>query len=140
MMEQKILDLIDNKTPDGVLTLGVLRRNKIAFDDETLRAINSLLIKGALVRRDSYSFSAERPGNERSKWGMQKNFDQYIHLTQAELEKRINACADKRGLKIIILDDVGSCINSEFVQSEADGAAYFTKYYEAPFSYCFVRV
>ena len=140
MMEEKILDLIDNKTHDGVLTLGVLRRNNITFNDETLRVINALIDTGVLVKRDSYNFSAERAGNTRSKWGMQKNFDQYIHLTKAELKCQIDACADKHGLKIVILDDVGSCINSEFIQSEADGTAYFVKYYEAPFSFCFVRV
>lgn len=138
-IEKMLLDLIDNKTEDGVLSLGVLRRNGIRFTDAINSCIRLMICNGILVERDSTNFSAERPGNPRSKWGMQKNFDQYIHLTKDELQKQIED-DNHSGLKIIVLDDVNSCICSQFVESEEAGAAFFAKYYTAPYTYHFFRI
>lgn len=138
-IEKMLLDLIDNKTADGILSLGVLRRNGIRFTDEINNCIRLMICNGTLVERDSTNFSAERPGNPRSKWGFQKNFDQYIHLTKDDLKKKIEE-DNRSGLKIIILDDINSCIASYFVSSEAEGTLFFETNYSGPYSYHFIRI
>lgn len=139
-LEQKLLALIDNKTEDGILSLGVLRRNGIRFTDKVNECIRLMICKGVLVERDSTNFSAERPGNTRSKWGFQKNFDQYIHLTKADMEKAAAEDVLHAGLKLLILDDINVCVYSRYVETESDGIAFFSKNYTAPYSYCFVKI
>ena len=140
IIETKLLDIIDNKTHDGLLTLRVLRQNGIALTNDIINAIQNLIRRGVLVKRNSYHFSAERPDNSRSKWGAQRYFDRYLHLTVEALAVQIAEDDEKHGLKVVILDDVSSAIHSVFVDSEADGASYFQKNYGTPYSFCFVRV
>lgn len=139
-LEQMLLDLIDNKTEDGILSLGVLRRNGIRFTDKVNECIRLMICKGVLVERDSTNFSAERPSNTRSKWGFQKNFDQYIHLTKADMEKVAAEDVLRAGLKLLVLDDINACVYSRYVKTESEGVAFFNENYTTPYSYCFVKI
>lgn len=66
IIKEKILNIVDS-AHDGVLTLKSFRKNNMSFTDEVCRALNSLIADGILVKRDTENFSAERPGNTKSK-------------------------------------------------------------------------
>lgn len=133
-----VLRIIDG-THDGVLTLDVLRKNNLKFTDTMSNAIEHLLSTGVLVKRDTIDFSAERPNNTKSVWGEQKGFNRYVHLKSDEVKKMCEN-DNYHGLRMIILNDIGSCINSVDVESEEQGKQYFRKYYDDTHSFEFVVV
>ena len=52
-------------------------------------------------------------------------FNQYIHLTAVEFAEKIRRWNQSaHGLVIIILNDIGTCINSKEIKSKAEGEAY----------------
>lgn len=135
---EKILRIVDG-THDGVLSFHVLRKNHVRFTNEVNSAITYLIKNGVLVKRDTVDFSAERPNNTKSIWGEQKGFNRYIHLKSDEV-KKIWEKDDYHGLRMIIMNDIGSCINSVDVDSEKQGKQYFQKYYDNTYSFEFVVV
>lgn len=133
-----VLRIIDG-THDGVLTFDVLRKNGIRFTDEVNAAIQQMIKTGVLVKRDTYDFSAERPDNTKSVWGEQKGFNRYVHLKSDEA-KKICENDNYHGLRMVIMNDIGSCINSIDIKTEEEGKQYFRKYYDNTYSFYFVVV
>ena len=91
------------------------------------------------MQRDCYDFACERANNQKSKYGEQKYFNQYIHLRKKDLIKKCNDVS-YHGLKIIIMDDIGSCINSRLIKNESEGLLYFKKYYNNEYTYEIIKV
>ena len=137
--EAKILDILDH-THDGILTISTLIYNNIRFTNEIYNAIHNLIRKGILKQRDCENFAVERIDNKKSRYGEQKFFNQYVHLTKEQLLNQI-AKWDKEahGLAIQIMDDMGSCINSRCVSSKDEGVEYFNGTYDGGnFEYSFI--
>lgn len=77
-------------TYDGILSLGVLRKNNIQLTSREINdAVCDLIDKGILIRRDCESFAVERAGNTKSQYGEQSFFNSYIHLTRQQLAETI---------------------------------------------------
>ena len=136
--EEELLSIIDN-THDGILSLTTLRKNNIIFSDSVCDIINTLIDTGILKQRDCYDFACERTNNEKGKYGEQKYFNRYIHLTKEDLLKSCNE-TPYHGLKIVILNDIGSCINSKAIKDENEGLLYFKKYYSNEYTYEIIKV
>ena len=136
--EDELLSIVDN-THDGILTLATLRQHKIQFSDEVCHLINKLIDAGILKQRDCYDFACERADNQRSKYGEQKYFNRYVHLKKEDL---LRGCSKEpyHGLKIIISNDIGSCINSKEIKDENEGLSYFNKFYDDTYSYEIIKV
>lgn len=137
--ETKILDILD-KTHDGILTISTLRNNNIRFTNEICNAIHNLISKGVLKERDCGDFAVERLDNKKGCYGEQKFFNEYIHLTKAQLLEQITKWnKEAHGLIIQIMDDIGSCINSRCVSSKDEGIQYFKDTYDGGnYEYSFI--
>lgn len=137
IMEAMVLKVVD-ETHDGILSLDVLRKNNISFTKEVRDAVYDLIDKGILKRRDCENFAVERTGNTRSRYGEQKFFNSYIHLTKKQLEEKILEWNNHvHGLVIHIMDDIGCCINSVHISDKEEGIQYFNKTYNDEYSYAF---
>lgn len=137
IMEAMVLKVVD-ETHDGILSLDVLRKNNISFTKEVRDAVYDLIDKGILKRRDCENFAVERTGNTRSRYGEQKFFNNYIHLTKKQLEEKISERNNHvHGLVMHIMDDIGCCINSVHISDEEEGIQYFNKTYNDEYSYAF---
>ena len=135
-METIILDAMD-KTHDGILSMSVIRKNTIPLNKEVYKVIFDLIDKGILKKRDCESFALERVGNTRSRYGEQKFFNMYIHLTRKQLTEELSKWNNVHGLVIHIMDDIGSCIHSKNVSSKNEGIQYFNKMYDREYRYEF---
>lgn len=137
IMETMILKILDG-THDGILSLGVLRKNNIQLTREVNDAVCDLIDKGILIRRDCESFAVERAGNTKSRYGEQPFFNSYIHLTRQQLEETISEWnSNVHGLIMHIMDDTGSCINSRHISDKDEGRQYFNATYNDEYTYEF---
>ena len=137
ILEKFLLNVLD-ETHDGILSLSVFRKNNIQLTEEVYKVIDSLIDKGVLKERDCEGFAIERVGNTRSRYGEQKFFNMYIHLTREQLTEEISKQNNVHGLVILIMDDIGSCIHSKNVSSKDEGIQYFNKMYDSEYRYAFI--